>query len=154
MCGQETNRSAISNRSADKMKRRRTEIIPENSKCETKWEKCKECEFVGRSDNVKRHEETHLPKSERPRHICECGTAFSTKGALTRHKKFTCRLPKEAEHPSTEAEQPSTENAAKNITFDDFDTLEYVIGLKDGTSIRIPGMVEDIPKLLFAQGTF
>lgn len=107
-----------------------------------KKQKCKFCEFTGRSENVRRHEETHV---ERTPFVCECGTKTSTKGALTRHQTFSCRLKEEKKAISSEVpnQTPST------IALDDFVKLEYVMTLKDGSTIRIPGLVEDIPKLLF-----
>lgn len=138
-----------------KMKRNHKSIAILSSE----WRKCAYvgCDFYGRSDNVKRHELTHLPADEKPRHICQCGMVLSTKGALTRHKKFSCRLMNEVQEESSsivqqemlstvQPEVPPT--AAEIISFDDFEKLEYVITLKNGSTIRVPGLVEDIPKLL------
>lgn len=119
------------------------------------------CKFSGRS-NVKRHEAIH---GARKPHKCKCGTQTSTKGALKRRQIFSCRLKdvSELEAPDTtpnaaevneelkkeEELSPQQPLTVQTIDFNDFVSLEYVMKTKDGTTVRIPGVVEDIPKILY-----
>lgn len=115
-------------------------------KAKNKTVKCKyeHCDFSGRSDNVKRHEDTHDP--DRMWHICdECGTKLSTKGALTRHKIHSCQ--------QTTVKDKVAPPTVESIHLNDIAKLEHLITLKNGTTIRVAGMVSDIHKILCSEGT-
>lgn len=125
-------------------------------------EKCtfENCKFIGRSDNLKRHIKIHDINKEM--HTCDkCGTKASTKGALQRHKRFSCKWEDvnqveevvEAPEAVEEVEIPNgaesmAEQDPSTIPNDEFVSLYYLLGRKDGTFETRTGRVQDIPTIL------
>lgn len=142
------------------MENKKQEIVKPDNKSGFVKCKYKNCTYAGRIDNVKRHETIHVDTSKRVKWSCECGKNVSNSSALKRHKINSCQHTKkpkmELDHPPSNeylAGAPPIDDMSQTyievpaIPLEDIATVEYLVTLKNGTTIQMPAVLKDKAKL-------